>query len=317
MRELDRRGVNWKRLARSHGLDLSRPAGGRVAAACEQAILRDAEILCGDPLFGWTLGEIELRDLGLYGYSVLNEQNVGNALHRLVDLSALVTEASHLTLSVERGEARLTQSLPTNTTTSQVCLRAFLCHLSELVGPEFQPLRVGICGQDARRIQGLAERAQCEVEATAAWDTYVAFPARLLDSPLAGADPMLARTLQPLWTEECARLRAQGEEMLKIRDAIAPLLPDGTPTLDRVADAIGIPARSLRARLAEIGPSLAQLIDCVRSHLVAEILARPGASLAEAAWAVGLPDPRDFDSAYRRWFGAPPPSPEAPSSLLH
>lgn len=305
--ELERRGLDAQQLLDLHGLDLRMPPGpdARVFAYCVDAFLRDAERLADDPFLGWTVAGCELRDLGLFGYSVLSAPDLRSALHLMVDLSPLLSEAANLVLQVGEKEARLAQSLSANAAMSQVWLRMVICHLRELVGPDFAPQRVGTCERDPDRLAGLSQRIGTEVERLEAPVTFLTFHAGLLDRPLATADRKLAAVLSPLGQEEVARLAARRTDLEELRRALVPLLPAGAPCLSQLATAVGLAPPTLEARLERLGVSLPAMIDATRAGLVADLRARSNVTLLQATEALGFATPNALAKAYERWWGGP------------
>ncbi|MFO1037606.1 MAG: AraC family transcriptional regulator ligand-binding domain-containing protein [Geminicoccaceae bacterium] len=292
MRELDREGLSCEPIARA--LKFRLPAadvpGGRVSVRNEQALLRDAECLAHNPFLGWALGAFELRDLGLYGYAVRNAADLRAALDIVIQLSVLLSESAHVVLHVDGGEATLAQACSNGGCCDQVTLRLMLNHLGELVGPGFEPIRVGLPVRDEDELNGLRERSGLAIEPMDQPLTFVTFASRLLDQPVHDADAMLARTLRRLWEEERERLAQRTHELNKLQWAILPLLPFGEPRMDEVAEAMDMSTAALRKRLASLDTSLTQLVAALRTGLVGGLLAEPGMTLPRAAQALGYAD---------------------------
>ncbi|MFO1037615.1 MAG: AraC family transcriptional regulator ligand-binding domain-containing protein [Geminicoccaceae bacterium] len=312
-KRLDVRGHRCAPLLRAHGIALSDSADSqaRLSARSEEALLRDAAMLADEPLLGWAIGDLELRDLGLYGYAALNAPDVRSALHAIVDHVTLVSENARFVLHEADGEATIAQVFSTGRCTDQASIRALLGHLSELIGPDFEPLRAGLPEQDPDRLERLSDLARTPVEGLSEPISFVSFPARLLSRRVHGADELLATVLQRLWQEEQARLAARTRALQRLQGAIVPLLPHGEPKLDAVAAKLGISIRDLRNELADLGTNLPRMTDIVRSGLVKALLAEPGMTLERAARALGYVTTDVLMKAYRRWFGTAPklPSP--------
>ena len=90
-----------------------------------------------------------------------------------------------------------------------------------------------------------------------------------------------------------------------LSDAIVPLLPSGTPTLDAVACSLGMSAAEVRRKLDRIGSSLPLLIDAVRSGLSLPLLAQSNMTVVHAAKALGFTEPEALSRAFERWWGRP------------
>ncbi|MFO1037613.1 MAG: AraC family transcriptional regulator ligand-binding domain-containing protein [Geminicoccaceae bacterium] len=278
----------------------------RIPAHREEALLEDAAQVAGDPLLGWSLGDFELRDLGVYGYGALNAPDVRAALLALIDLLPLVTENARYILHEVDGEATFAQIISAGRFTDQVSLRALLCHMDELIGPDFEPLRAGLPEREAARLEKLRELAGLPITSAEVPINFVTFKASLLDRAVHGADHQLAQTLWRLWDEEKPRLQARTAALRRLQDAVVPLLPEGEPRLDRVALRLGISLRKLRLELDGLGLTISGLTDLVRADIVRGLLAEPGMTLSRAAHALGYADAAALEQAHRRWWGVAP-----------
>lgn len=307
-REFEQRGLPWQPLACDHGLDLAGPEtrDSWVLARHQHAFVRDAERLAGDPFLGWSLGAWDLRDLGLYGYSLLNAPNLRSALRLMVELSSLETEAAQFALYVQADKATLAQTWSPSPAMRAAWLHMFLSTLRHLVGPAFKPLRLGLGESDPERLQGLSERAGVDVEGLETPITFVTFARHLLDCPITGAEPELADILTRLWLMERDDLVARQAEMAALADAIVPLLAGGTPCATSVACALGITTDELQRKLGRSGGSLPDIVDAVRSGLSIPLLTEPNMTLIRATKALGFTYPDEFVQAHRRWWQTAP-----------
>lgn len=292
-RHLDERGLRPAFLLRAHGLwfDKERDPNARIPVPKEEALLRGAGRVADDPYLGWRVGAAELRDLGLFGYSVLNAGTVGEALTIASERHALLSDSALSTLHVAGGEAILARPLSTGSATDQVALRRFLAHLRELAGPDVRPIRLALPETEGTRLDGLRTLAGLPIEAAAAPMTFVTFDARHLERPLHGADARLAATLTRLWTSECVLHARRHAALRRLQDAIVPLLPYGAPGLDEVAGALGVSKRALRNDLDRLGLGLGELIDGLRQDLAETILTDGRMSEERAARALGFAEP--------------------------
>lgn len=91
-----------------------------------------------------------------------------------------------------------------------------------------------------------------------------------------------------------------------VRAMIALDLIDGKVGIDNVARRLKRSVRSLQRDLGVAGTHYSALLEEVRCHRATELLAHPGASIADVAFALGYGDPANFTRAYRKWMGSPP-----------
>ncbi|MBJ7520742.1 MAG: AraC family transcriptional regulator ligand-binding domain-containing protein [Solirubrobacteraceae bacterium] len=128
-----------------------------------------------------------------------------------------------------------------------------------------------------------------------------------LDAALPQADPFTAKALE----EQCAALldrrRARQGVAASVR---AQFLADlaAPPSMEKVAAALHIDARTLRRHLVAEGTSFRALADEVRATLATELLRTGGLTVQEVAARLGYHDAAGFSRAYRRWTGETPGS---------
>ena len=83
------------------------------------------------------------------------------------------------------------------------------------------------------------------------------------------------------------------------------------PTLDQMAQCLGLSKRTLHRRLQTTGRTYRGLLDEVRASVAANLLRESGAPIATIAEELGYQDTANFGRACRRWFGC------APGALRH
>jgi AraC-like DNA-binding protein len=123
---------------------------------------------------------------------------------------------------------------------------------------------------------------------------------RVLDTPLAGADPSLLRVLETRARELAAELE-RGDELDGVRRAIAAELERGEPTAKRVAAAVGTSERTLHRRIGAHGTTFGALVDRMRHELALGYLGDPARTVTDVALLLGYSDGRAFARAFRRW----------------
>ena len=86
-----------------------------------------------------------------------------------------------------------------------------------------------------------------------------------------------------------------------LQDHMAPL-----PALENMADRLSVSPRTLKRHLQQAGLSYRQLQDEERYRQAKRLLAKPGNSISEAAYALGYNDVANFSKAFKRWSGLTP-----------
>jgi AraC-like DNA-binding protein len=137
--------------------------------------------------------------------------------------------------------------------------------------------------------------------------------------PLGTSDPTLGRYLEALAAARLAALPAGDPLLADLARAVVDALPDGVPSIQRVARKLGLSARSLQRRLGERSTRYQHVVDAVRHQAAERLLADASLPVAEVAVLLGFSDTSGFHRAFRRWTGrAPrstmgaPPAPQTP-----
>lgn len=127
-----------------------------------------------------------------------------------------------------------------------------------------------------------------------------------IDRPLPKADSALCALIEAHADELLAKLPNSRSFADTVRQRIAAALPDGDPSAEGVAQALGMSARTLRRRLRDCETHHQRLMDEVRHDIARTALAEPGISVNEVAYLLGFSDASAFTKAFKRWTGKSP-----------
>ena len=92
----------------------------------------------------------------------------------------------------------------------------------------------------------------------------------------------------------------------RVTAAMRTVLPDGSPTLRRVARALSMSERTLRRRLAAEGIAFGALREGELLRLARDLLSRRSSTVDEVAYLLGFSEARAFQRAFKRWTGETP-----------
>ena len=90
-----------------------------------------------------------------------------------------------------------------------------------------------------------------------------------------------------------------------LRTVVTALFPSGHPTLENVANSMGISPRTLQRRLANSGLTFTQVINEARFVTARQLIAKHY-KLADIATMLGYTDAGSFTRAFERWTGMTP-----------
>lgn len=132
----------------------------------------------------------------------------------------------------------------------------------------------------------------------------------LFDTAALDAEPKLGnRTTYSAIIDVCDALLADMATYGGVAGRIRRLLVESIhrpPTLEAVADRLGMTARTIRRQLGEHGTSFRALLDEARSELAIKYLRETRMTNEDIAAALGFADPANFRRAFRRWTGTNP-----------
>ncbi len=137
-------------------------------------------------------------------------------------------------------------------------------------------------------------------------ETSVVFERAVASQTIAGYEPGLVSLLELLASGMLEKLGEADDLMARVEQLVARRLEEGVPSLDDVADQLGVGKRVLQRRLQQSETTFQGLVESVRQRLAERYLENPSLSLHEIAFLLGYTDPSNFHRAFRRWFGATP-----------
>ena len=131
------------------------------------------------------------------------------------------------------------------------------------------------------------------------------FPARMLDEPIATADPVSVQLAIERCEQEMSRQAAASGTRGQV---VERLRCEGGryPELAEVAEQLHVSERTLKRRLQAEGCSFQALLDEVRQRDAQRLLANPQLAIKQVADAVGYADPANFARAFGKWTGLSP-----------
>jgi len=307
---LDDRGIAPGVVFREVGIDPECISDNNARVPFEQvaALWQRVLELTGDPYFGLRCIEFfNLAHLGALGAAWLTSVDLRTGLQRVERYSRLLSDnrklwnepgrqASAVAITVDPapGAVQRTDSV-------LACLYA-MCQ--RRLGKDFRPLRVQFHHAAPEDEMIYRQFFGCEVEFGCQQDRMV-IANELLDRPLPGGDPQLARINEEYLCECLARLD-RDDLRTRAMALILAELPSGTVRMGPVAHRLHLSSRTLQRRLGALGTSFSGLLDETRRELTLQLLRDRSKSLTEIAFSTGFSSLSAFSTAVRQWTGESP-----------
>ena len=145
----------------------------------------------------------------------------------------------------------------------------------------------------------------CRVRFNAERDALV-FRSSDLDRPFVTQNEELATIIGTHLDSELKAGSASVDVGQQVKETLKRSLAGKRPTLQDVAQEIGLSARTLQRRLTEAGFTFQQLVEDTRRDLARHYLKQPAVELPEAAFLLGYGDANSFFRAFQAWEGTSP-----------
>ena len=92
----------------------------------------------------------------------------------------------------------------------------------------------------------------------------------------------------------------------KLQAIVRSSMPEGYPSVERVAQRLNVRVRTLQRRLNEQGLTYSDLVETFRYREASRLLGRTERPVAAIAASLGYKDPSHFSRAFLRWSGMRP-----------
>jgi AraC-like DNA-binding protein len=253
---------------------------------------------------------VDLRELGLLYYVLASSENFATALARVARYSAIHNEGVHLAFNHQRHLAVSFEYVGVARVSDRHQIEFFVAILlrlcRHLIGRQVSPQRVRLAHPRSPLPMDLKAFFACEIEFGAQRDEVI-FPLDGANAAMTQADPYLNSLLLRYCEETLSSRRTKtGDWTSRVGNAIAPLLPHGEATIEKVAQNLGMSPRTLARRLQQEGGSFAKVLQDVRSRLAHQYFREPSMSTTQVAWLLGYQEPSAFSHAFKRWTGSSP-----------
>ncbi|WAS91368.1 AraC family transcriptional regulator [Nannocystis punicea] len=285
-------------------------ATARVPHGAAIAVWEAMASASGDPAFGVFAAElVGAAPFDIVDLALAHTADVGTMVRQFLRYQALYHDANDARLEL-RGELatlghRLRGELPRSRHLSQFLLAVWTTKLRRATGRPELLTEVRLRDAAPRDATPLERSFAAPLRFDAEEDALV-FPRGVLELPVRGADPGLARTLLPQLEHEVRSRGGEGAFVAELRARVQALLGGGDALAESVARALGTSERTMQRRLREAGTSFRDVVDEVRREAALAQLGRRDATVTDIAFMLGFSDLSAFSRAFRRWTGASP-----------
>jgi AraC-like DNA-binding protein len=311
LQRVEEHGVRLPAVLRRAGLPATFLDAEKVFATTSElfALWRAVGETSDDPAIGLKLGaEPRLERYDPIAIAAVCSQSFRDAVERMARYKRL-TCPEEIRLRTTRDEASV-EFVFLEATDDEPDLLVDLC-LSRI-------LAIGRRGTD--RLQGalrlelvrpsrhrglLESHFGCRVKFGADRNTLV-FRRQDLDLPFVTHNEDLLAAVRDRLESELEAQKTRSDVGDQVRSALRRSLAGRRPTVEQVAQDLGLSVRTLQRRLTDAGASFQQLVEDTRRELARHYLRRSGVELKEAAYLLGYEDANSFFRAFQGWEGTTP-----------
>jgi len=309
--KMEELGIRASAVLRRAGLPLAFAEQPRVLVNTEElfALWRAIAEVSGDPAIGLLLGtESRTERFHPVGLAALSSENFGAAVDRMARYKQLTCPEQIIQEEIgDEWSIQFHWLLADEIEPAVLIECAFAWVLSiarQGTGTRLSPLRVEFV-QPRTRTKMIERHFRCPVVCGAERNAII-FRVGDAQRPFVTRNAELLAMLAPHFEEELKRENRDEDFVERVRVAIQQKLTGRRPSIDEIAAALHISARTLQRRLQDEGSSFQRVLDEARHHLARHYLNNSVLELSEAAYLLGYEDGNSFVRAFRIWEGVPP-----------
>jgi len=257
------------------------------------------------------LGEnIDLRVFDVLGYVALNSPTIGDALERVARYHSIWQDGALLLFDVNGATARITYSYLDSSIMqfrqdSELTLAAVAALGRLVTNSDWSPLAVRFAHARPVSVSEHARIFRAPVEFNAE-SCQLIIDSATLALPLTKADPGLAAVLDRHAEELLAKHPRPDSIADRARVLIKEELNGGDPSLERIAQRLGLSPRTFQRRLRAQASSHNELLDQLRKDLALKYLRDRQMAVCEIAYLLGFSESSALHRAFKRWTGMTP-----------
>lgn len=269
--------------------------------------------LTGDPGLGLLMGQLgHISQAGLAGVTAAQAPSVREAARALIRFEPLYAHNYRGRSSFAEDEQGAWLNFYSispynhyNRFVVDSILAGWLHQLAELSGRRLQAERVRI----EFPAPGYAERyEQCFVGPVefGAGANQLRLDKASLDQPLPCHCPSTWRQMLELAEHELEQMTRTRSLRERISQLLGPLLQQGEPQLETLAEHLQMPSWTLRRKLAEEGTQFRAILNETRLDLALTYIRDTELAFGEIAYLLGFASAEAFQRAFKRWSGNTP-----------
>lgn len=262
------------------------------------------------PHIGLEIGTyIQASHCGVLGYLSLSCEYIAEALQRFERFQRLLYEGNEGGAVIEGDRVIFSWPFDYGYSTresDETLISGLATYIQMLAGNvPVKPLAVGFVHEKPKSLAPFKHYLDCDIEFSSQ-NTYIAFPASILATKVEKADPVLKALLDQQANTLLDVLPGGDQFEQQFYKFLLVAMQDGQPTIEAVAKAMNMSARTLHRRLLERNLVFKTLLQKTRYQLANQYLKESRLTLSEIALLLGYSEQSAFSRAFKHWSGETP-----------
>ena len=253
---------------------------------------------------------MQCNDYGAFGFAFKTAVDMQGSFRRVERYGRLVTNVANYTVVPGDGSTLMAithvEGAPLGLQlTNELAISAGVALCREVSQEGFSPRAVYFSHPQHADPTVYSDHFQCPVYFDADKDGF-----EIDDATLQRINQLGDNSVSEFFDTHLDKEMAEFVDGSRIEDRVSieitQALSEGMPTIEQVAQRMGMSSRTLQRRLSDAGLVYQEVADATRKQLAARLLEREGVSLAEVAFLTGYAEQSTFSRAFKRWFGETP-----------
>ena len=247
---------------------------------------------------------------GAMGFILTQAKDMRTAVKAIQRYTQIVVSGLDVTYQPVDGGAQLSWRYPISFETPHIQLNSFLAALVIIrlragLTPDWSPKLV----QFAHREPGALDAYRRVFGPNVCFEqpgNVFAFRDAYLDRPNEAANPHLYKVVSDFGEVQLAAQKPASDFRGVVANSIVALMGASSPTLEAVAEQLGVGGRTVQRRLANDGATFEDVLGETRRFVAERLLRDTDLALTDIAFMLGFSELSAFTRAAKRWHGVPP-----------
>jgi AraC-like DNA-binding protein len=275
-----------------------------IPADAFSLLLEESARESGCEAFGLLVGATrKISGLGAFSLLFRHQRTLRDAIRVLIRYQRVLADTLLISLDEDAETAVIRTELATDRHTTRQSLEGIVAEMHSgfvtLTARQWHPECVHFVHAAPADLSVHRRIFDCPVQFESEFNGFSCTPASL-DSPIAGAEPEIARYAQDSVERLAQAVGAEGSMAERVRRSLYLLLPRGQGTLEGVGANLEMHPRALQRALLREGASFGTVLNEARRELAMRHLATPSLAIEAIAVLVGYATL----SSFSRWFTA-------------